>query len=279
MTRALALYISYFLFRQTPVLVYSVERSGSVALLHSLQSHGVFAIGAHYLSPQMLSQRHHSGSARWASKHIISKRKPAKVISMVRSPIDNMLSTYARECYGQQTSEQSETARQSTPDELSQEFCRTYLQSDDYLHPLSWFETEFQLALGIDVYQHPFDQQRRFARFREKSYDVLILGTKMEDEYKSKLVADFVGIPQLEISSAAVASETSASSKQHRLPPGRPGKQAAYADKYEALRQHVEIPDEYLAAIVDSRYAQHFFSEQEREAIRSKYCAKVRSGQ
>jgi len=244
----------------------------------------VFAIGAHYLSPEKLSLQRHSGSARWASKHIIGKGKPAKVISMVRSPIENMLSTYAREYYGQQdygplALEQAALAGQATADELSQEFLQTYLQSNNYLHPLRWFETEFQPALGIDVYQHPFDQQRRFAQFREKSCDVLILGTEMKDQQKSKLIADFVGIPQLRISNATVASQTTASSKKNRLPPGRPGKQTPYAEKYKRLKQHVVIPDRYLETIVDSRYMQHFFSEREREAVRLKYSGKVGRGE
>jgi len=270
--RALALYISYFLFRRTPTLVYSVERSGSVALLHSLKSHGVFAFGAHYLSPEKLAQQqHHSGTAGWASKYIISKRKPAKVISLVRTPIESMLSTFAREYYGEQASQPEAAASQSTSDELSEEFCRTYLQSDQYLHPLRWFETEFQPTLGIDVYQHAFDKQQRFARFHEKSYDVLLLGTELADQQKSQLVAEFVGIPQLEISSASLAAQTSASRKQHRLPPGRPGEQSDYAQQYKRLKQHVVIPENYLDAIVDSRYTQHFFSEEGREAIRLKY--------
>lgn len=277
--RALSLYVNYFLLRRTPTLVYSVERSGSVSLLHSLQSRGVFAIGAHYLSPESLSQKHYSGSAGWACKHIISKHKPAKVISMVRSPIENMLSTFAREHYGQQSSEHGGTASRLTTDELSDEFFRTYLQSGDYLHPLQWFETEFQRALGIDVYQHPFDQQRRFAQFRDQGYDTLILGTELKDEHKSKLVADFVGIPQLPISNAAVAAQTSASRKRHQLPPGRPGNQTHYAEEYQRLKQHVVIPEKYLVRILDSRYMRHFFSEQEREAIRSKYMGKVGRGQ
>jgi len=268
--RAVSLYMNYFFFRRMPILVYSVERSGSVSLLHSLQSQGLFALGAHYLSLEKLAQ-HRSGSAIWASKHIIRKQKPAKIITMVRSPIENMLSTFAREYYGQQTAEQAKVECPSSPDKLSEEFYQTYLRSDKYWHPLQWFETEFQVALGIDVYQHAFDKHRRFARFREKSFEVLILGTELEDSQKSRLVADFVGVSQLEISNAAKASQTSASNKQHQLPPGKPGSQTAYAKQYQQLKQHVEIPETYLDSIVDSRYARHFFSEEEREAIRLKY--------
>jgi hypothetical protein len=274
--RALALYINYFLLRRNPIFVYSVERSGSVALLHSLQAHGLFAIGAHYLSPEKLSQQGQSGSARWASKHVLSKGKSAQVISMVRSPIENMLSTFAREYYGERNAEQASAGSSQTADELSQEFCQSFLASNKYRHVLDWFEDEFQQALGIDIYQHQFDQQRRFSRFREQCYDVLILGTELEDGDKAEIVADFVGLPQLAISNTALAAQTSASRRQSKLPPGKPGGQAAYAQKYQTLLQHVTIPDQYLDDILESRYVKHFFSEQQRETIRSKYCDPAR---
>lgn len=269
--RALALHINYFVRRRTPTLVYSMERSGSVTLLHSLRSHGLFVIGAHHLDPQKLAQQPHSGSAGWASKHIISKRAPAKVISLVRSPIENMLSTFARDQFGRQTFEQAEVAEQPTPDQLSKEFCAAYLRADRHLQLLSWFETEFQAALGIDVYRQNFDKQDGFVRFREEPYDVLIMRTELPDSQKGKLVADFVGIRELKISNAALASETSASNKRRRLPPGKPGDQTDYAAKYEALKQHLVIPREYLDAIVDSRYVQHFFTVEQREAMRKRY--------
>ena len=276
--RGLALYINYFLLRRDPILVYSVERSGSVALLHSLQSHGQFAIGAHYLSPEKLSLQGHSGSAYWASKHIVGKRKPAKIISMVRSPIDNMLSTFARDYYGQRTSQQGPNSSAFTAEELSQEFCQHYLASDQFRHVLDWFEEEFQQALRIDVYQHRFDQEARFSRFQEQQCEVLILGTELEQEKKAQIVADFVGLPHFEISDATIAAQTSASNRQSQLPPGKPGGQAAYAKKYQALLKHVTIPSEYLEVILDSRYVKHFFSQPQRESIRSKYCCGAGSG-
>ncbi|MGI9429992.1 MAG: putative capsular polysaccharide synthesis family protein [Bythopirellula sp.] len=268
--RALALYIKYFLLRRTPTLVFSMERSGSVALLHSLQSHGVFAIGAHYLAPERLAQQRHSGSAGWASKYIIGQQKPAKVISLVRSPIENMLSTFAREDFGKKAHLQADAAERVSADDLSVQFCRDYLQTDRYLQPLAWFETEFQVALGIDLFGHKFDKQQGAVRFQEGPYEVLIMRTELEESLKAALVADFVGIPNLKISNAALASETSASVKR-RLPPGKPGDQTDYAAKYKALKEHLVIPPEYLDVIVDSRYVQHFFTLEEREAMKLKY--------
>ncbi len=268
--RALELNINYFLLRRMPTFVYSMERSGSTAMFSSLKSRGVFAIGSHYLDPKKIATPLLSGSARWACRHIIIKRKPAKVITLVRSPLENMLSTFARSEYGEQEAHQGGAASQAaplSPDQLSDDFSRTYLETDRYLGPLGWFANEFQAALGINVYDHSFDKQNGFARFREEPYEVLIIRTEMPDTQKAELVADFLGLPAFEI----LRSSAVGSNDRRRLPSGKPGDQTYYAAKYKALKQGVVIPQEYLDAIVDSRHVQHFFTQEERDAMRARY--------
>ncbi len=267
--RVLELHFNYYLLRRTPVFVYSMERSGSVALLNSLRACGVFVIGAHYLDPRKLATQRYSGSARWAMKHITSKRKPAKIISLVRHPIDNMLSTFARIDYGEQEARVGNGPKEQErldPDQVSNEFRQAYLQTDRYLQPLQWFTSEFQAALGINVYNHPFDKKNGFAEFREGPYDVLLLRTELTDEEKGRLVADFVGVSEIEMASAGTPSKT-----RRRLPPGKPGDQTDYAAKYKALKEGVVISQPYLDAIVDSPFVQHFFTSAEQVAIWEKY--------
>lgn len=267
--RVLDLYLNYYLLRRTPIFVYSMERSGSVALLNALKSHGVFVIGAHYLDPRKTTTQRYSGSARWAAKHIISKRRPAKIISLVRHPIDNMLSTFARIDYGGQFIQQENDLpdkMQLNPDQVSREFCEAYLHTNRYLQPLQWFTSEFQAALGINVYDYPFDKQQGFAEFRAGPYDVLLLRTELSDEEKGRLVADFVGVAEIEMTNPTVAS-----SVRRRLPPGKPGNQTEYAAKYKVLKEGVVIPQPYLDTIVDSPFVQHFFTQQERTKMREKY--------
>lgn len=271
--RALELNFNYFLRRRTPVLIYSMERTGSVVMFSSLNSHGVFVIGSHYLDPTRITAPRLSGSALWAWKHLITKRRPAKVISLVRSPLENMLSTFARSDYGEREARQSGVASQAaplSPDQLSDDFRRTYLETDRYLKPLGWFTTEFQPTLGINVYEHPFDSQNGYCRIRQEPYDVLILRTEMPDDQKAKLVAEFVGLPSLEMTRPGAASE-----KRGRLPSGKPGDKTYYAAKYKALKQNLVIPQAYLDAIVDSPHVKHFFTQEERDEMRAKYHGEV----
>ena len=274
--RALELNFKYFLLRREPTLVYSMKRTGLTALFSSLTSRGVLAIGTHHLDPQKLSTPMLSGSARWACRNIILKQKPAKVIALVRSPLENMLSTFARTVYGQQEAESSGTAGQTeppNPDQLSEEFCRTYLETDRYMEQLEWFTDEFQKALGINVYEHAFDRQNGFCRFQEHPYDVLILRTEMSDEQKAEHVARLVGLPKLEMISPAAAP-----SNRTRLPAGKPGDETHYAAKYKALKQDLVIPQDFLDAIVDSPHVEHFFTPEERDAMRAKYGGAITTG-
>jgi len=267
--RALELYGNYFVKHRTPVIVYSVERSGSVALFHSLLAHGVFAIGSHYLSQDRIKKgcATGNGSARWASKHIILKGTPAKIISLVRNPIDNMVSTFARSDFGDRAAGASvDGSGEIDPAELTRQFRTCYLDAGRYLHPLTWFENEFQVALGIDVYGYAFDKQRGHARFRQGPFDVLLLRTEMEDPRKAKLVAEFLGLPDFTMEPASARSAAGPD-----MAPGRAGEQATYGRFYRVLKRYVTVPEEYLDTIIGSRYAQHFFPEETLRAMKRRY--------
>jgi len=271
--RSLELNIKYFLLRRTPILILSMERTGSTAMLSSLKSRGELVIGSHYLDPQKLGTKKFSGSARWACKHIIRNRKPAKVIALVRSPFENMLSTFARSDYGEQellASGSDNQSEQLSSERLSEDFRRTYLETDRYLWPLGWFDVEFRPTLGIDVFEHPFDQENGFARIHAEPYDALILRTELPDEQKVKIVADFLEIPNFEMTRPAAASEN-----RGRLPSGKPGENTYYAAKYKALKECAVFPHKYVDSIIGSRHVQHFFSQKERDDMALKYGAKV----
>jgi len=274
--RALELNINYFLLRRMPTLVYSMERTGLTAMFSSLKSHRVFVIGSHVLDPKKLATQPFSGSARWASERVIGKGKPAKVIALVRRPLENMLSTFARSDYGDRDALQSGAEGQAellNPEQLSDNFCRTYLETDRYLEPLGWFTYEFQSALGINVYEHSFDKQNGYCRIRQEPYDVLILRTEMPDEQKAELVAELVGLTSLEMARPAAASEN-----RGRLPAGKPGDKTHYAAKYKALKQNIVVPQTYLDAIVDSPHVEHFFTQEERDEMRAKYGGVIAAG-
>lgn len=250
--RAVDLNVNCYIKRKTPTIVYSMERTGSTSIFHSLLSHGQFAIVTHHLDLEMLQTRHYSGSALWACKHVILKKKPARIISLVRNPIETMLSVFARSEFSADQRDENEALPSSG--ELSELFHKRYLEAGCHRHQLEWFDAEYKDTLGVDAYRHPFDQEAGFVQFREGALDVLIVRTELDDTRKSGVVADFLGIPGF-----SMQRVTSGDDAQ----PGTEGDQATYREVYKKLLSSVTIQPEHLDAITGSRYVRHFFPREE----------------
>ena len=255
--RAIELYFNYFVRRRTPVIVYSMKRTGSTALFHSLNSHGEFALTTHCLDPEKINTVHLSGSARWACKHIIIPHKRVKIISLIRNPIENMMSVFARDQLSSSTDRDNSDNNNMdclSAEDICQHFITEYFQSERYVHQLEWFDCEFKSVLGINIFDYPFDKKRGYVHFQEGSYDVLIVRTEMDDVKKAYLVSEFLGLSDFNMLCA-----TSVPNATSGMDPGMPGEKASYSDQYKVLKHHVFIPKKYLDIILESRFSQHFF--------------------
>lgn len=255
-TRYLSLSTRLYLKGEAPVIVYSKERTGSVALHDSLVAAGVPAIATHYLDPAKLVDGKLSGSARWASKHVVQPRRRAKFITLVRNPVDNLLSTFARSEFVDKPRDQGlslDAALDVTPDELDALF-RRYLDDGKLRRELDWFDSEFRVALGIDVFAHPFDATLGFDRITSRPFDVLILRTELSDDDKAAAVARFLELPQFAMAHGPVTVSDA---------PGVAGEQADYREQYRELKRRAVIPRPHWDAIASSKVARHFITDGE----------------
>ena len=260
MIHAIARYLSLnarlYLKGEAPVIVYSKERTGSVALYHSLVAAGVPAIATHYLDPAKIGEGKLSGSAQWASKHVVQLRRRAKFITLVRNPVDNLLSTFARSEFVDKPRARGlspHVALDVTPDELDARF-RRYLDDGELRRELDWFDSEFRIALGIDVFTHPFDATVGFDRISSGPFDVLILRTELSDGDKAAAVARFLELPEFAMAHGPVTVSDA---------PGVAGEQADYREQYRELKRSAVIPHPHWEAIAGSKVARHFIADGE----------------
>ena len=88
--RGLEVHIDYYLRRRTPTIVYAMGRVGSDSLYRSLCAHREFVLFAHVLDAENMKIRYGKRGriAKWAAKHIIQKQKKARIISLVRNPVE-----------------------------------------------------------------------------------------------------------------------------------------------------------------------------------------------
>ncbi len=263
--RFLELYYKFFICHRTPVIVFSMERSGSIALFHSLVSHGELVLQTHCLDPFKIKTGQVSGSARWALRHVFNKQKNAKIISLVRDPLQSIVSHYARLNFSPRLAGRKQSAadiRDLSGEEISKIFETEFLEEKHFRHHLEWFDCEFKEPLGVDVFQYPFNKKEGYVRIRKEPYDILILRTEMANSEKSQHVSEFLGLEGFQMQKKNMARGAD---------PGTPGEQSPYSKMYKILKSQLVIPDKYLDEIVDSKHVTHFFTQDSIEAMKQQF--------
>ena len=118
---------------------------------------------------------------------------------------------------------------------------------------MEWFDAEFRVALGIDVFDFPFDATLGYSRISSGPFDALILRTELSDSDKANAVAQFLNLPEFAMRMGQSWSRT----------PGVAGEQADYREQYRELKRRVVIPRPHWDAIISSKVARHFITDGE----------------
>ena len=111
---------------------------------------------------------------------------------------------------------------------------------------------EFQPVTGIDVFEHPFDQEQGWTVVRQRHLNCLILKLELQDT-KTKAISAFLGIPDVVLSRRNVRAVKDRSGTTRGSRPGSPP------------------PDHVIDAVLGSRYCHHFYTEAERAEIRRRW--------
>ena len=119
--------------------------------------------------------------------------------------------------------------------------------------PLRWFDREFAPALGIDVFAHAFDPDAGHAVIETPIARVLLLRQENLDSAPAAL-ARFLGAD----APVPVAARNQATAKQ-------------YAGRYDEFLRDVRVPDPVLDEVYSSRYARHFYADNELTRFRRRW--------
>ncbi len=223
---------------ELPTAIYSAGRVGSTALLASLETAGVFVF-----KPEMIAnpqQRKQYGNAAWFYDHVLQPRRPARIITLVRDPLAQMVTEYFTKLPWM-TGERRTWETKSTA-ELIDLFNTAYFAEGRHHGRLNWFEDEFQRTLGVDAYAQPFAAEQGYTRFRSEPYDILIAQLELPNEERERLIGEFLGIPDL------------------RIVRGNESEAKPYAAAYAAFKEQLVVTPQNLETVYSSRYATHFYS-------------------
>jgi hypothetical protein len=172
---------------------------------------------------------------------------PLRVITLVREPVANNVSMFF----------QLIDHYIGTPIEQSTHDIETIIQVfiERYMHsrPLTWFDAEVKTTLGIDIFRYPFPIAQGYNIVSNDNVSLLVLKCELDDQTKSRAIAEFLGLDGFEIVRSNVTGEKS------------------HARQYAEFKQRIRIPDRILDEMYESKFARFFFSPEERARCRDRW--------
>lgn len=181
-------------------------------------------------------------------RRVIDRGARVKIITLVRDPIARNISSYFEHV---DAIWHTENAHESIAlESLVEGFHTRFPQSE----PLTWFDDEMRSTTGIDVYEVPFSPSGHVV-LTHQNLDLLILKSELSDDAKAAALSELVGLDSLTIR------------------PANRTEDKAKGATYRAFRAALRFDHSYLEQMLDSRYARHFYTPSEREAMWRKYAA------
>ena len=121
-----------------------------------------------------------------------------------------------------------------------------------------WLTGEFAPALGLDVYDMPFDPERGWAMLENDRFRVVVLRLESFQDASPDAFRQLLGLERVPLEDRNRSSNSS------------------YGAAYRDFQARIALLPGYLARMYESRYARHFYSEEEREAFRRRWAGRDR---
>lgn len=195
----------------------------------------VDGIQVHWLDPESWFYSLRGGRNRHLLASIrmrLCLRPHDKIITAVREPIARNLSAFM----------QNHRSRGWSPD------LETFLAKFRHREPLDWFDREVRRYLGIDVYAHDFDCDLGWQNIDDR---LLIVKAEIPDAVKSGAIEQFLG-------------------RNISLHRQNIGDNKDYSGDYNKLK-NARLPEQYVEEMLGSKYAKHFYSDDQLAKIRQKW--------
>lgn len=244
-----------------PVLVYQMGKVGSRTLVAALAKRpGIEVLHVHSLNLDTLErmkERHrvrgepfplHVTVAERIHRDMVTQGRPLEMITLVREPISRNFAAFFENLPKFFTGCNLDDA--SVPIER---YIAQFL--DNYHHdiPLGWFNQQLLEPFGIDVFARPFPHYRGYDVFKCNGHRLLVLRCESPDDIKRSAVESFLGIHLDNLVRTNVGDE------KH------------YGANYKRFKERIRLPETYVDHLLSSRYAQHFYTAEERAQIRARW--------
>jgi len=240
-------YIELYLHRRQPVIVYTPGRVGSMSMIYALKKARVFAIKVERL------ENENWGSVRFCRNHIIKKNRSAKIVTLIRDPLEILISLFFSKAHRGHLPKAHNALLKNDLDGLQEAFVEELLNDYYLTEYVYWFENEFQPHTGIDIFNHTFNPSTGYEIVNHNTYPTLILRTDLTNETKEEHIKNFLGLEEFKLNNLNTKSKSQ------------------YGDIYKQFQSRLKLEPKWINKIYNSNYAQHFFLPEEIQKNKLQY--------
>lgn len=239
-------------------VVRSLERAavGPVYHVHVLSADGIRQVKDVY---RRTWSRNGPAWHLWQSLHLERRlRRPAPapwtVITLVRDPVARNVSSFFQVGEAEYGIDFSSLVDREWDhgliDGLRDAFLHRFGGHDE---PEAFLDAELGAVFGVDAYATPFPTSQGYDIIAADRARVLVLRVEDLRRCFSVAIEEFLGVLDV-----ALEGANTSESKQ-------------YGPLYQRFRDQVALPATYLDAMYGSRYARHFYTADERRALRARW--------
>lgn len=173
-----------------------------------------------------------------------------KVITLVRDPVARNISDFFQVIgYWFTDFEERSRSGELGMDDVIATFMREYHHEE----PLSWFDIELKQSLDIDVFATRFPKQQGYEIYRRGPTELLVLKLEHMARCAQEAFRAFIGVNNIQIIDANISSD-----KEYHM-------------VYRQFQEDVRLPGDYLDKMYESKYARHFYTQDEIQSFKAKW--------
>ena len=255
--------------KKTPIIVYQMGKVGSKSVVTSLEDlhlrvpvhhvHWLTKDGLdNYVNRTKSIYRSHPGKHFWVGHHLrkrINGRLNCKawnIITLVRDPIARNISAFfhTSDLWYPDFNTQYRAQEQNV---LFKDLVTIFLEKFPHDIPLNWLDSEMREVFGVDVFCSEFPTSKGYEIYRKNMTALLLIRLEDLNRRASEAFSNFLEIESFSLVEANVSE------------------QKGYGHIYRKFLESVNLPESYLDYMYSSKYARHFYTEEEIRSFRNRW--------
>lgn len=181
-------------------------------------------------------------------------RKRYKVITLVREPISRNISKFFQCLNFQMNYDLHKKIDTMKIDDIVEELKQLFNEESQFHYDfMNWFDRELKSVFEIDVFSESFSSSEGYKIYETQQIQLLLLRVEDLNNCAKQAFKEFLDLDNFNLKTANTANNRE------------------YKNIYQEFFNSVKLPSSYVEKIYNSRYAKHFYSEEEIKKFKKKW--------